>query len=103
MDEVELLRSLRFSFTDIAKILDISIATLYRSLEEEGLSSECTYSDISDNNLDDCLIRIKHNHPNDGERLLAGHLCQLGIIVPRSRLQSLIHRVDPENIASNAV
>jgi len=99
MDEVELLRSLRFSFTDIAKILDISRATLYRRLEEEGLSSECTYSDISDNDLDDCLIRIKYNHPNDGERLLAGHLCQLGIIVPRSRLRSSIQRVDPENTA----
>ena len=99
MDEVELLRSLRFSFTDIAEVLDISRATLYRRLQEEGLSSDCTYSDISDNDLDDYLIKIKHNHPNDGERLLAGHLCQLGIIVPRSWLRSSIHRVDPENTA----
>jgi len=84
---------------DIAKILDISRATLHRRLQEEGLSCECTYSDISDDDLDDYLIRIKHDHPNDGERLLVGHLCQLGIIVPRSQLRSSIHRVDPENTA----
>ena len=36
----------------------------------------------------------------DGERLLAGHLCQLGITVPRSRLRASIHRVDPENTAA---
>jgi len=99
--EIEFLRSLRFSFKETAKILGISRATLYRRLDEEGLSSNCTYSNISDRqDLDSYLVSIKRSHPNDGERLLAGHLCCLGIIVPRSRLRGSIHHVDPENTAA---
>ena len=100
VDEVEFLRNLRFSFKEIASILGISRATLYRRLDEEGLSSSCTYNDIPDQDLDGYITSIKRNHPNDGERLLAGHLCRLGIIVPRSRLRASIHRVDPENTAA---
>ena len=100
VDEVEFLRNLRFSFKEIALILGISRATLYRRLDEEGLSSSCTYSDICDQDLDGYIISIKRSHPNDGECLLAGHLCRLGITVPRSRLQASIHRVDPENTAA---
>ena len=100
VDEIEFLRNLRFSFKEISKILGISRATLYRRLDEEGLSSSCAFSDISDQELDSYLVTIKHSHPNDGERLVAGHLCRLGITVPRSRLRASIHRVDPENTAA---
>jgi len=100
VDEIEFLRSLRFSFKEIAKILGISRATLYRRLDEEGLSSNCTYSNISDQDLDSYLVSIKRSHPNDGECLLAGHLCCLGIIVPRSQLRGSIHLVDPKNTAA---
>ena len=40
---------------------------------------------------------MKRAHPNDGERLLIGHLAQEGIIVPRVRVRASIHRVDPIN------
>ena len=46
------------------------------------------------------MISIKCSHPNDGERLLAGHLYRLGIIVPRTRLRASIHQVNPENTAA---
>ena len=39
------------------------------------------------------------DHPNDGERLLIGHLAARGIIVQRVRVCASIHRVDPENTA----
>ena len=100
IDEVEFLRSLRFSFKEIASILGISRATLYRRLDEEGLSSNCMYSNISDQDLDSYILSIKRSHPNDGEHLLAGHLCRLGIVVPRTRLRGSIHRVDSENTAA---
>ena len=38
-------------------------------------------------------------HPNDGKRLLIGHLARRGIIVRRTRVCTSIHRVDPENTA----
>ena len=100
ISEVEFLRSLRFSFKQIASILGISRATLYRRLDEEGLSSNCMYSNMSYQNLDSYIISIKRSHPNDGECLLTGHLCRLGIIVPRSWLWASIHQLDPENTAA---
>lgn len=42
---------------------------------------------------------IEHVHPNDGERLMMGHLVSCGIIVQRACLRGSIYRVDPENTA----
>ena len=99
IQDIEFLRGLRFPFCKIAVILGISRSTLYRRLEEEGLSQDLTYTDISDRDLDSELAAIKSNHPNDGERLLSGHLSRQGIIVPRAQLRASIHRVDPINTA----
>ena len=99
MDYIEFLCGLRFSFTDIASLLQISRATLYRRLGEGGVSHLGGYSDISDTNLDALVLQIKSNHPNGGERLMTGHLARRGIIIPRTRLRASIHRVDPENTA----
>lgn len=100
MEEVELLRRLSFTWTKIAELLQVSRATLYRRLGEEGISHNLSYTDISDRDLDAAIEAIKVNHPNDGEVLMAGHLCSRGIIVPRARLRASIHRVDPVNTAA---
>ena len=97
IEEIEYLRGLRFTWTKMAKILGISRSTLYCRLE--GVDLTCTYSDISNNELDSMVDSIKQTHPNDGERLLIGHLHRLGILLPRSRVRASIHRVDPINTA----
>ena len=79
--------------------MGISRATLYRRLEEEGIDRDSKYTDITDSDLDREIVEIKLEHPNDGERLLIGHLASRGIIVPRARVRASIHRVDPENTA----
>lgn len=99
IEDIEFLRGLRFSWTRIAEILQISRSTLYRRLEEEGLSRESTFSDISDLELDRVVASIKRSHPNDGERLMFRHLAMQNIIVQRARLRASIHRVDPINTA----
>lgn len=99
IEEIEYLRRLQFSWTKVAAILGISRSTLYCRLEEEGVDLTCTYSDISNHDLDRAVESIKYTHPNDGERLMIGHLHCLGIIVPRSRVRASIHRVDPVNTA----
>ena len=98
-DYIEYLRGLRFSFTEIARILRVSRATLYRRLDDAGISRSSTFSTISDAELDAQVERIKRSHPNDGERLMLGHLAGQGILVQRARLRASIHRVDPENTA----
>ena len=70
---------------------------MYRRLDEEGISQHTTFTDISDTELDQKVAAIKNVHPNDGERMMVGHLPQCGIIVQRSRLRASIHRVDPVN------
>lgn len=99
IEDIEFLRGLRFSYTNIATILGISRSTLYRKLDEEGISRYSKYSDISDHELDREMIEIKLDHPNDGERMVIGHLATRGIIVPRVRVRASIHRIDPENTA----
>ena len=95
-DDIQDLRHLNFKWTKIASILGISRATLYRKLEEEGISSN-DYSSLTDSQLDEVIISIKRDHPNDGEVLLKGHLLRQGIRVPRQALRNAIHRVDHEN------
>ncbi len=84
LEDIDFLHGLRFSYTKIAVILEVSRATLYRKLEEEGLNSGSFYTDISDADLDQEVVDIKHHHPNDGERSVIGHLATRGIIVPRT-------------------
>ena len=97
---IEYLRGLRFTFTNIAKIMGISRSTIYRRLDDAGIDHVRTsYSNISDAALDQAVKTIKQVHPNDGERLMAGHLASCGIIVQRARLRGSIHRTDPENTA----
>ena len=55
---------------------------LYRRLQEEGVSHDVWYTTISDGDLDRTIEAIKINHPNDGERLMAGHLASRGIFEP---------------------
>ena len=92
-------RTLQFTWTKIANILEISRSTLYRRLDEEGISHHTTYTSISDAELDQKVIAVKNLHPNDGERVMIGHLAYCGIIIPRSRLCVSIHRVDLVNTA----
>ena len=99
MDDVEYLRSLRFTWIKIASVLGVSRASLYRRLEEEGVSCHIYYSTISDSQLDHLVKSIKQVHPNDGERMLIGHLARQNVIIQRARLRESIHRVDPINTA----
>ena len=99
IEDIEYLRSLQFSWTKIAQILGISRSTLYRRLEESGIQQDVQYTSISDFELDRAVEYIKNMHPNDGERLLIGHLRRMEIVVPRARVRGSIHRVDPVSTA----
>ena len=94
LDDVEFLLSLSLSMTKVADILKVSRSTIYRRMKEENrvLGS---YSSITDAALDTLIISIKRDHPNDGEVMVAGHLCRIGVRVTRARMRASIRRVDP--------
>lgn len=96
IDDIIALRALNYKWTKIALMLNISRATLYRKLEEAGISP-CDNPQLSDSDLDDIVVAIKRDHPNDGEVMMQGHLTRLGIKVTRKKLRLSIHRVDHEN------
>lgn len=87
---------LNYSWTKIARMLDISRDTLYRRLQEYGISID-TFTYISESELDELLKGIKCDHPNIGEVVLQGHLLHTGIKVPRAKLRAAIHRIDHAN------
>ena len=88
-EEVEYLRSLRFTWTKIADIVGISRRTLYRRLSEWDLPIDINYSIMSDSELDRLVADAKRVHPNYGEVLMA-HLNSRGVRVQHSKLRASI-------------
>ena len=86
------LRALHYKRTKIATILGLSRATLYRRLEEAGVSLD-DYTQVSDEQLDEVICSPKQDHPND-EVLLQGHLLRQGIKAPCHALRNAIQHVD---------
>lgn len=80
-------------------MLSISRATLYRRLEDVGISPD-DQTPLSEQQLDDVIRSIKRDHPNDGEVLMQGHLLRQGIKIPRQELRDALHRVDHSSIVA---
>lgn len=100
LEDVEGMRKAGMSITKISQILAVSRSTLYRAMEGSDLLG---YTDISDQHLDEVVIRYKQIHPFDGERMLIGYLRSQDIHLPRQRIQECIHRVDPGGVRSRSV
>lgn len=98
MEEVEYLRSLRFSWKKIAEIIGISRRTLYRRLDEWNLPSDIHYTAVSDNDLDRLVSDVRAENPTCGEVLLMSQLHIRGVRVQRSRLRASLHRINPQAI-----
>ena len=75
--QLDYLRSLSFSWTEIAHLLGVSRMTVYRRRVEYGLMEE----------------------PELGETMAAGRLRSLGYRVPRQQLREGLRRIDPLSAA----
>ena len=99
MDTIKYLKAIGIPVKDIAHLLGVSRQTIYNKIKDSvNASGFATYTAISDNELDLKVSRIKLQHPNNGEVMLAGYLSSEGIRVPRKRLRASVHRVDPAGI-----
>ena len=96
------LRSLNYTWSKIATMLEISRSTLYRKLQEAGVPTN-DHIPLSDHQLDDIIRGIKANHPNDEEVLMHGHLLRIGLRVTRAALRNSIHCVDHAGVVARSL
>ena len=97
---LEELRGLGFTWTCIAKMLNVSRSTINRRVADHGLQDAGKFSEITDAELDHLTQDYISRHgPTIGQSYLIGQLRSLGLRVQRDRVRSSLTRVDPDNTA----
>lgn len=94
IEQVELFRSVGYSWSEISDLLSVSRTTLWRRFHDLNIST-CPYSDINDVELDSVIRSIWESHPSIGMILLQGFLASRGIFVQRNRLRNSVRRLNP--------
>ena len=93
------LRSLRFSWEDISRMLLVSCWTIHRSVSEFGLTDLSRFSDITDEQLDSRVSAFLNEHGClVGTSMVFGHLRSEGLSIQRERVRKCFARVDPRNV-----
>lgn len=87
----------------IAKCLCVSRRTIYRRMQEFGLSVRGSYSTVTDQELDNIISVIKRQMPNAGYRMVQGHLVAMGHRIQWWRMMASMHRVDAAGIFSRMI
>ena len=97
---LEELRGLGFTWTCIAKMLNVLRSTINRRVADHGLQDASKFSEITDAELDHLTQDYISRHgPTIGQSYLIGQLRSLGLRVQRDRVRSSLTRVDPDNTA----
>lgn len=96
---VELLE-INLSVDCIAKLLGISARTVNRWMREFGLSITKSYSNATDQELDDIVQQIKNEMPTTGYQMVKRRLKSMGIHVQWRRVTASVHWVDSFGILS---
>ncbi len=97
IETVIFLRSLNFSWINIAASIGVSRSTLYRQCQELGVHDVEKQQFFSYVDLLPVVQDIKENFPDIGERILMGILHSKGIRCSRDTLREVIHDIDPIN------
>ena len=94
--QLEYLRSLSFSWTEITSLLGVSRMTVYRRRAECGLLDD-QRDTLSDADLDTLITELRQDLPYSGQSVILGHLRNLGYYTNRVRVRESIRRTDPLN------
>jgi len=97
-NQLEYLRSLRFSWTEISDLLGVSRMTVYRRRREFGMLHSPSRQ-VSTEELTGIVQQLRHENPYCGEAMIMGRLRAMDIVVTRDRLRSVIRIIDPLNTA----
>nr|XP_055033198.1 uncharacterized protein LOC129421585 isoform X1 [Misgurnus anguillicaudatus]XP_055036790.1 uncharacterized protein LOC129424213 isoform X1 [Misgurnus anguillicaudatus]XP_055051488.1 uncharacterized protein LOC129437378 isoform X1 [Misgurnus anguillicaudatus] len=94
-EQLQYLLEQRFKVHEMARMYGVSYSTIRRWMKAYKLSVRQTYSDISSENLKECIQNFIGENPNCGYRIVDGHLRSLGIRVTRNRIMEAMRQVDP--------
>ena len=94
-EQLEFLLSRKFSVTAVAALLNVSVRTVRRRMEDNGLYVRSLYSTLSNDELDSIVSSIQSRFGLCGNRQMMGHLFALGITVQQERVRESQRRVDP--------
>ena len=83
--QVEFLREMHYSWDKVADVLMVSRSTLWRRLNELGISLS-SYSNITDSELDGVMGILVRDYPQNGVVMMWGHLRSISIFVTRKRV-----------------
>ena len=97
-NQIEYLRSLRFSWTEISNLIGVCRMTLYRRRREFDMLQTPT-QEVSSEELTGIVQKLKNENPYCGETMIMGHLRAMDVVVTRERVRSVIRRIDPLNTA----
>ena len=96
--QLQYLKSLAFTWSEIASILGVSRMTLYRRRVEYGMLDDPSEL-LRDEELQERLTQMRREYPQFGETMAMGHLRSLGYHVSRERLRNAVRVTDPINRA----
>ena len=96
--QLQHLRSLGFSWTQIAEILGVSYTTVYRRRREYGMEEE-PVGNLTDPGLSGVVQQLKREFPSMGETMLWGQLRSMGFMITRSRVRHALREADPMHTA----
>ena len=97
-EQLECLRSLSFTWVEIASLIGVSRMTLYRRRVEYDMVEDPRIVP-DDNELRHLVVQTRQELPYLGEVMVMGRLRALGYYVTRSRLRQVIQNTDPINRA----
>ena len=92
--QLDYLRSLPFSWTEIAHLLGVSRITVYHRRVEYGLMEEPSNT-LTDDDIDKVLRELRVELPELGETMAAGCVWSLGYRIPRQQLWEGLQRIEP--------
>ena len=98
-NQLEYLKSLAFTWSEIAAIIGVSHMTLYRRRLEYSMLDEDPSEKLTDTELEQKLHQMRQQNPHFGETMAMGHLRSLGYNVTRERLRRAVCITDPINHA----
>ena len=93
---IESLLENHFNVPQISRLLGVSDKTVRRRMTEYGLSVTSTYSNLTDEELENEISSIIHEFPYVGYKTLSSILCSKGHRLQQMRVRSAVRRVDPE-------